>query len=54
MIPDEDSVNRNLSWTGGAQVPGGGGEVSIWCSSQSGSDIANGGHMMIVRLGGFF
>ena len=33
-IPDGQFVKRTLSMNGGAQVPAGGGEVSLWCKAQ--------------------
>jgi hypothetical protein len=44
-------LRRSLSMNGGAQVPAGGGEVSLWCSSQG--DYVEGSQMMMIRLDGF-
>jgi hypothetical protein len=38
---------------GGAQVPAGGGEVSVWCHGQSNSDDVDSSQMMMIRLDGF-
>jgi hypothetical protein len=43
---------RSLSMNGGAQVPAGGGEVSLWCASQSIEEVDS-SQMMIIRLDGF-
>ena len=51
-IPNGESVKRTLTMTGGAQVPAGGGEVSMWCRAQ-GSEDAVYGQIMILRLDGF-
>jgi hypothetical protein len=54
-IPGGDHVERSLSMNGGAQVPAGGGEVSLWCNSQTGSsEFVTNSQMMIIRLDGFF
>jgi hypothetical protein len=47
----------SLSMNGGAQVPGGGGEVSLWCRYQGATGSFTSfqyGQMMIIRLDGFF
>jgi hypothetical protein len=41
-----------LSMNGGAQIPAGGGEVSLWCSNQWASFFS--GQIMIMQVGGFF
>jgi hypothetical protein len=53
VLPDGDRVDPSLSMSGGAQVPAGGGEVSMWCRAQ-GVGSFNYGTMMIIRLDGFF
>jgi len=54
--PTFDRTIVALSMNGGAQIPAGGGEVSLWCSYQ-GDAVANGaleqGMMMILQIGGF-
>jgi hypothetical protein len=50
VIPNGDFVKRTLTMTGGAQVPAGGGEVSMWCTGDGHSVY---GHIMIIRLDGF-
>jgi uncharacterized protein YjbI with pentapeptide repeats len=52
VIPNGDFVKRTLTMTGGAQVPAGGGEVSMWCRAQGGESVTY-GHIMILRLDGF-
>lgn len=54
VIPNGDNVRVSLSMNGGAQVPGGGGEVSLWCRYQGGNAEFVYGQMMIIRLDGFF
>ena len=55
-----DTVRRSLSMNGGAQVPPGGGEVSLWCLSQGqsgdtgfASDFVSSSQMMMIQVGGF-
>jgi hypothetical protein len=52
VIPDDDSVLVSLSMNGGAAVPAGGGEVSLWCASQVGAQVQQ-AQMMIMQVGGF-
>lgn len=45
---------RSLAMNGGAQVPAGGGEVSMWCKSQFGTnELVEYGQMMMMQVGGF-
>lgn len=46
----------NLTVTGGAAVPAGGAEVSVWCRASGLDDnfVLYGGHAMVVQIGGFF
>jgi hypothetical protein len=53
VIKSFDDVKVSLSMNGGAQVPAGGGEVSLWCLSQFGRRVDY-GQMMIIRVDGFF
>jgi hypothetical protein len=53
FIPEEDQVARNLSFNGGAHLPGGG-TISLWCSSQEGHDSIGHAQLMIMKVGGFF
>jgi hypothetical protein len=53
-IPEAEFVKRTLSMNGGAQVPAGGGEVSLWCKSQSAFETVDYAQMMITRVDGFF
>ena len=52
FIPEDDSVDVSLTLNGGAAVPAGGGEVSLWCQSQGGA-TAKQAQMMILQVGGF-
>lgn len=52
FVPADDSVISSLSMNGGAQVPSGGGEVSLWCLSQRGIDVPQ-AQMMMIQVGGF-
>ena len=57
--PAGRSIDISLSMNGGAQVPVGGGEVSLWCRYQGARpDLflasVRSGQMMIIRLDGFF
>jgi hypothetical protein len=54
-----DHTGMSLSMNGGAQVPAGGGDISLWCRVQGpGVNGITGsidyGQMMIIRLDGFF
>jgi hypothetical protein len=53
IIPGGDTAKRSLTMNGGAQVPAGGGEVSVWCHGQSNSDDVDSSQMMMIRLDGF-
>jgi len=52
-IPVSESVSRTLSMSGGANIPAGGAEVSLWCQSQSGYDVVHDSQVMMIRIGGF-
>jgi hypothetical protein len=52
--PAGQFIKRSLSMNGGAQVPAGGGEISLWCSAQAGSEFLANAQMMFIRLDGFF
>lgn len=55
VLPVGEQVKRSLSMNGGAQVPEGGGEVSLWCKSQNGAnEIVDHAQMMMIQVGGFF
>ncbi len=45
-------VHVSLSMNGGAAVPAGGGEVSLWCGSQFGGFLEN-AQLMIMQVGSF-
>ena len=53
FIPVNQSMTRNLSLNGGAHLPGGG-VISLWCSSQDGTDSIGHAQLMIMKVGGFF
>lgn len=53
LTPDGGQTHASLSMNGGAQVPAGGGEVSLWCRYQGGSGFVDSGQMMMIRLDGF-
>jgi hypothetical protein len=53
LRPDGDSVFRSMTMNGGAQVPAGGGEVSVWCLTQDGIETVY-TQVMFIRLDGFF
>jgi len=53
FIEAQDKGKRSFAIFGGALVPAGGGEVSIWCNSQLGtSEFVSDALMMAVTLGG--
>jgi collagen triple helix repeat protein len=43
---------RSLSMNGGAFVPEGGGEISLWCATQSAEDVDT-ALIMMLQIGGF-
>jgi hypothetical protein len=49
-----EQTRISLSMNGGAQVPAGGGEVSLWCMYQGAGGTITNSQMMIIRLDGFF
>jgi hypothetical protein len=50
-----DNWHDSLSMNGGAQVPAGGGQISVWCKSDVGaSQDVSYAQMMVARVGGFF
>jgi hypothetical protein len=55
LIEAGKGAKRSLSMNGGAQVPAGGGEVSLWCLSQVPffSEWVTHSQMMMIRLDGF-
>ncbi len=55
LITADDNIGkRSFSMFGGAQVPVGGGEISLWCASQFGdNERVDGALIMAVELGGF-
>jgi Collagen triple helix repeat (20 copies) len=53
VLPNLDKITASLSINGGAQVPAGGGDISLWCRAQSGIGYVNNAQMMILKIGGF-
>jgi len=51
--PEGETIDRSLSMNGGTQVPVGGGEVSLWCKSQTNGELVTYSQMMMIRLEGF-
>jgi hypothetical protein len=47
-----NTVKRTLSMNGGAQVPAGGGEVSLWCTGMPFETVTY-AQMMMIHVGGF-
>jgi hypothetical protein len=43
-----------MTINGGADVPAGGGEVSVWCDSQEGIVEEASAQIMAIRVAGFF
>lgn len=54
IVTSGESVKRSLSLNGGAQIPAGGGEVSLWCSSNGPIETVDNAQMMMIQIGGFF
>jgi hypothetical protein len=52
VLIDAGTIDRTIPIVGGAQVPAGGGTVSLWCDSQANEPVE--GQMMITRIDGFF
>jgi Collagen triple helix repeat (20 copies) len=52
VTPEGEFSMVSLTMNGGAQIPPGGGEVSLWCSRQDGGVLEN-AQMMIMQVGGF-
>jgi hypothetical protein len=53
--PGQQTTTISLSMNGSVQVPGGGGEVGVYCRVQSsGFSVVADAQMMIIRLDGFF
>lgn len=50
VVPEDDVAARSLSLNGGAAVPAGGGEVSLWCNAQLDDDVL-GAQVMIMQFG---
>jgi hypothetical protein len=54
VVLEDDRIDRSLTITGGAQVPAGGGFISLHCQSQFGNDEHIETQLMVTRLDGFF
>jgi hypothetical protein len=52
VYPEGATVKRSLSMHGGAFVAAGGGEVSLWCTSQGIDHVAD-AQIMMMKVGGF-
>jgi len=53
VLPDLDAIKASLTINGGAQVPPGGGDVSLWCRAQSGIGRVDDAQVMILKIAGF-
>ena len=53
-VPNDDEDKVSLSMNGGAEVPAGGLDVSLWCFAQGGDALLADAQMMIIRIAGFF
>jgi hypothetical protein len=54
VVLEDDRIDRSLTVNGGAQVPAGGGYISLHCRSQFGNEEHIETQLMITRLDGFF
>ena len=52
VAPEDDFAIASLTLNGGAAVPAGGGEVSLWCQSQIGATVTQ-AQIMMLQVGGF-
>lgn len=53
VIPSGDPVSRrSLTMNGGAQVPAGGGDVSLWCLDQANEDVEH-AQLMLLQVSSF-
>jgi len=52
FVPEDDFATASLTLNGGAAVPAGGGEVSLWCQSQIGATVTQ-AQIMMLQVGGF-
>ena len=53
-IEGDDTAKVSLSMNGGAQIPDGGGTISLWCLNQHLGGSVSGASMMVFKIGGFF
>jgi hypothetical protein len=53
VVPADDTGKRSLSLTGGAQLPGTGQLVSLWCFSQALGESVVSSQMFLLQVGGF-
>jgi Collagen triple helix repeat (20 copies) len=49
-----DSSKISLTMNAGAEIPTGGGSVSLWCSAQDGAGFVDDAQVMITHISGFF
>jgi hypothetical protein len=56
LLNTQEITTISVSMNGGVTVPGGGGEVGLYCQVQAGGSFSRtaDGQMMIIRLDGFF
>jgi hypothetical protein len=52
VIPEEDSVSPSLAFNGGAAIPSGGGNVSLYCQSAADGTSVDEAQMMFIQVGG--
>jgi hypothetical protein len=54
VLPPLDFARRSLAMNGGAFIPSGTAEVSLWCNAQSGpAEDVDGAQIMFLQVGGF-
>ena len=53
-IQDQDTTKVSLAMNGGAQIPDGGGTISLWFLNQHFGGTVTDASIMIFRIGGFF
>ena len=55
VVPTLDSTKVSLSMNGAANIPAGGGDISLWCQTQLGGGASvDNSQIMIIKHGGFF
>jgi hypothetical protein len=53
VVPEDDDVLQSLSMNGGAAIPAGSGEISLWCAAQGAPSVEQ-AQIMILQVGSFF